>query len=255
MERVKCLGRYQKGVLLLMIIMILAFVVLYSITISRVGYAYKGGILVPKYEDDSTVYSGKIHGAEASFTIYDNKSIMFQYDGKTYGLYTAEEDATAIPKDSEMKEDMVGVELRKGEEVIFRGGVLEHGDYIFLYNEDGSGATINVTATMGDGTVIGADGNAIDPMEPFASTILHLMTGEPELTHKGNWLAWFGGVFICVINALLILFADELFRWNLRFQIRNADYAEPSDWEIAGRYISWTVLPIMALVTFIVGLQ
>lgn len=142
MERVKCLGRYQKGVLLLMIIMILAFVVLYSITISRVGYAYKGGILVPKYEDGSTVYFGKIHGAEASFTIYDNKSIMFQYDGKTYGLYTAEEDATAIPKDSEMKEDMVGVELRKGEEVIFRGGVLEHGDYIFLYNEDGSGARV-----------------------------------------------------------------------------------------------------------------
>lgn len=52
---------------------------------------------------------------------------MFQYDDKTYGLYTAEEDSTAIPKDSEMKEDMVGVELRKGEEIIFRGGVLEHG--------------------------------------------------------------------------------------------------------------------------------
>lgn len=255
LERVKCLGRYQKGVLLLMIIMILAFVALYSITISRVGYAYKGDILVPKYEDSSTVYSGKIQGAEASFTIYDNKTIMFQYDGKTYGLYTAVEDSTAIPKDSEMKEDMVGVELRKGEEIIFRGGVLEHGDHIFLYNEDGSDATINMTVTMGDGTVIDADGNAIDPMEPFASTILLLMTDEPELTHKGNWLAWFGGVFICMINALLILFADELFRWNLRFQIRNADYAEPSDWEIAGRYISWTVLPIMALIIFIAGLQ
>ena len=258
MERVKCLGRYQKGVLLLMIIMILAFVVLYSITISRVGYAYKGGILVPKYEDGSTVYSGKIHGAEASFTIYDNKSIMFQYDDKTYGLYTAEEDSTAIPKDSEMKEDMIGVELRKGEEIIFRGGVLEHGDHIFLYNEDGSDATINVTATMSDGTVIDADGNEIDLMEPFASTILSLMTGTPELTHKGNWLAWFGGVFICIINALLILFADELFRCSLKLQIRNADnadYAEPSDWEIAGRYISWTVLQIMALVTFIAGLQ
>ena len=107
MERGKCLGRYQKGVLLLRIIMILAFVVLYSITISRVGYAYKGGILVPKYEDGSTVYSGKIHGAEASFTIYDNKSIMFQYDDKTYGLYTAEEDSAAIPKDSEMKSEKI----------------------------------------------------------------------------------------------------------------------------------------------------
>lgn len=180
---------------------------------------------------------------------------MFQYDDKTYGLYTAEEDSTAIPKDSEMKEDMVGVELRKGDEIIFRGGVLEHGDHIFLYNEDGSNATINVTATMSDGTVIDADGNEIDLMEPFASTILYLMTGTPELTHKGNWLAWFGGVFICIINALLILFADELFRCSLKFQIRNADYAEPSDWEIAGRYISWTVLPIMALVTFTAGLQ
>lgn len=44
------------------------------------------------------------------------------------------------------------------------------GDHIFLYNEDGSDATINVTATMSDGTVIDADGNEIDLMEPFAST-------------------------------------------------------------------------------------
>ena len=124
-----------------------------------------------------------------------------------------------------------------------------------LYNEDGSNATINVTATMSDGTVIDADGNEIDLMEPFASTILYLMTGTPELTHKGNWLAGFGRVFIGIIKALLILFADELFRCSLKFQIRNADYAEPSDWEIAGRYISWTVLPIMALVTFTAGLQ
>ena len=61
--------------------------------------------------------------------------------------------------------------------------------------------------------------------------------------------------FICVLNALSILFADELFRWNLVFRISNADHAEPSDWEIAGRYISWTCMSIMALVLFIIGLQ
>ncbi len=78
---------------------------------------------------------------------------------------------------------------------------------------------------------------------------------DPELSHKGEWLAWFGAVLVFGLNALSILFADELFRWNLAFQIRNADHAEPSDWEIAGRYIGWTVLTIMALVLFIVGLQ
>lgn len=76
-----------------------------------------------------------------------------------------------------------------------------------------------------------------------------------ELTHKGEWFAWFSGALLCAVNALLILFADELFRWTLRFHIRDADYAEPSDWEIAGRYISWTVFPVMALAVFIVGLQ
>ena len=111
-----------------------------------------------------------------------------------------------------------------------------------------------MTVTTNYGTVVDENGNEIDPMEPSVITILNLM-GEPELTHKGNWLAWFGAVFICVLNVLSILFADELFRWNLRFQIRNVDHAEPSDFEIAGRYISWTVLIIMALVVFIMGLQ
>ena len=52
-----------------------------------------------------------------------------------------------------------------------------------------------------------------------------------------------------------MLFADELFRWHLSFRVWNADHLEPSDWELAGRYISWTVLCVMALVLFIVGLQ
>ena len=119
---------------------------------------------------------------------------------------------------------------------------------------DGSIENLEITVTTNSRTVIDEHGNVIDPMEPSVSTILELMS-EPELTHKGEWLAWFGAVFICVINALLILFSNELFRWNLKFQIQNADLAEPSDWEIASRYISWTILTIMALVIFIMGLQ
>ena len=88
----------------------------------------------------------------------------------------------------------------------------------------------------------------------LASTIYELIN-DPELTHKGEALAWFGAAFICVLNVLSILFADELFRWNLLFQIRNVENAEPSDWEIAGRYIGWTVMTIISLVIFITGLQ
>ena len=75
------------------------------------------------------------------------------------------------------------------------------------------------------------------------------------LRHKGQWPVWLGGMLLCVITALTVLFADELFRWHLSFRIRNADRAEPSDWEIAGRYLSWTALPLLALVVFILGLR
>ena len=123
-----------------------------------------------------------------------------------------------------------------------------------LYNEDGSWADFGVYATMSDGTTVDSDGNVVDTMSPKAGTILKLMKG-PELTHKGNWTGWLCGVFLSIVTAVSILFVDELFRWNLSFQIRNAHRAEPSDWEIAGRYIGWVAIPIMALVVYIMGLS
>lgn len=254
MEKIKSLNRYQKGVLIFMIVIVITFFVLYSMTISQVGFEYKDTIFVPSQENGSTVYSGKIKGQQARFTVSEDKTVVFQHGDKTFGPYTAKEDPTAIPKDEEMAEDMIGVELLQGDSVLFRGGVWKFGDEYWLFNEDDTINNFGVTYVTSDGIESDENGNAIDPVEPSVSTILDLMN-DPKLTHKGEWFAWFGAVFICVLNSLSILFADELFRFNLIFQIRNVDSAEPSDWEIAGRYISWTVLPIMALVIFIMGLQ
>ena len=254
MEKFKSLNYYQRGILVLLIAMALVFAVVYSVTISRVGFAYKGAILVPSQENGSTVYSGKIRGQQAHFTVSEDKTVVFQHGEKTYGPYSVNEDPTAIPKDEKMAEYMTGVELRQGEDILFRGGVWDAGDSYWLYNEDGTLANFGLSYVTSDGIERDQNGNVIDPVEPSASTILELVNG-PELKHKGEWFAWFGAVFICGLNALSILFADELFRWNLAFRIRYADHAEPSDWEIAGRYVGWTVLTIVALVLFIMGLQ
>ena len=244
LDRIKELGRYQKILLLLMAVMILAFTVIYPIVTALSGFLYEDTILVPAEEDGGTVYSGKIRGTAASFTVSADKTVIFQYGNTVYGPYTVKEDPAAIPKDSDLQAQMTGIELRCGGEIVFRGGVVNSGDWRMLYNEDGSFDLLrSITATMSDGT-----------MEPSVSTILDLTDG-PALTHKGTWLGWFGGVLICVITALTMLFADELFRWNASFLVRNAEEAEPSDWEIAGRYITWTVLPIGALVLFILGLR
>ena len=50
-----------------MIAMVLVFAVVYSITISRVGFEYKDTILIPKEENRSTIYSGRIRIFDSSF--------------------------------------------------------------------------------------------------------------------------------------------------------------------------------------------
>ena len=254
MEKIKSLNSYQKGVLLFMIAMALIFAVIYPKTISRVGYRYNDAILVPTQENGKTIYTGKIQGEQAKFIVSNDNTVAFNYGGKSYGQYTLKEDPAAIPKDEELKERMIGIEISNGDKILFRGGVLDVGDSYWLYNEDGTLDNFGFSFVTSDGIERDENGNLIDRMEPSASTVYELLN-DPQLTHKGEATAWFGAVFICILNALTIFFADELFRWNLAFQIRNAENAEPSDSEIAGRYIGWTAMTIMALVLFMMGLQ
>ena len=254
MERIQGLNRYQKGLLIFMIVMTLIFAVIYPITISRVGYRYNDAILIPTQENGKTIYTGKIQGKQAQFIVSEDKSIVFWYGDKTYGTYTMKEDPTAIPEDKEIAEEMTGVEICNGDKIMFRGGVWAAGDFYWLYNEDGTLDNLGFSVITSNGWEEDANSNVIDNMEPSVSTIYELLN-EPELTHKGEALAWFGAVFLCILNTLTILFADELFRWNLAFQIRNVENAEPSEWEIAQRYTVWTAMTIMALVLFIMGLQ
>ncbi len=147
---------------------------------------------------------------------------------------------------------MTGVELRRGEDILFRGGLREVDNALWLCSEDGvsdisSHIVINGVERDKSGTII-------DPTEPSARSILELMN-DPKLTHKGQWLVWLIAVAVCIFNAFYILFADELFHLGLALQARNIDDAEPSDWNIAGRYISWIFLLVAALVLFIVGLR
>lgn len=251
MERIKSLNGYQKGLLLFMIVTAVVFAVIYPITISRVGYRYHDAILVPAEENGDTLYTGKIKGQPACFTVSDD-TVVFQHGDKTYGPYTVKKDSTAVPKDHEMSGSMTGIEVREGDDILFRGGVMDVGEYYWFYNEDGTSGTI-IYITSG-GIAKDEKGNPVDRMKPSLSTIYEL-THTPELTHKGHGLAWFVAVFGYVINAISILFADELFYRSLAFRIRNAEYAEPSEWVIASRYIVWTAMTVVVLVLLIMGLQ
>lgn len=256
MERIRNLSRYQKGVLIFTAVMVLVFTVAYFVVSARVGFAYHDTILLPEEENGTTVYSGKIQGIPAVFRVSPDKRVEFQYGEKYYGPYTAKEDPTALPEKEMPGLGLTGVELRKGEEILFRGSVSPEAGLFWLYDEDGSlsNLAIEISAVSEYGITYDENGKVIDPMEPHVATILKLMAG-PELTHKGDWGAWFLGMFVCIVTAVSILFAEELFQLGLSFRIRYPEEAEPSDLVQMGRHISWTVLPILAMVLFFPGLQ
>lgn len=253
MEKVKSLSRYQKGILLVLAALVLVFAAAYFVRTARVGYLYQDVILVPSQEAGSTVYSGKIQGQPAAFRVSEEKTVIFQYGETVYGTYTAVEDPSAIPEDADLAESMTGVELRQGEKLFFRGGVADLGDYCLLYNEDGTVAFLSVVVVSG-GEVRDENGQIIDPMEPSPLTILELMAG-PELVHKGTWWVWFGGVFLSLLTGFSVVYTQDLFRWQLRFLIRDPDRAEPSDWEITRWHIGWTISVAAVLFLFLLGLD
>lgn len=260
MERIKNLSKYQKTILVLLLAMLVVFTALYAVVSARVGYAYQGAILVPQEIEGGIVYTGRVKGEEVSISsTWDNlvtvQTVTVRHGQKTYGPYTARKDPDAIPEDQAASPYVTGVELRLEEEILFRGGVVHTDDgQMVLFNEDGSlfGA-VGVTYTTSDGVVRDEKGNPVDLRQPSVWEVVEVMKG-PELTSKGQWILWFLGVFISGVTAVLVLFPDELFRWKMSFRISNAYEAEPSDWEMTGRYLSWMMLLILALVVYIIGL-
>ena len=248
MERIKALDYRQKWILLIMGVMVLVFSVLYPVTLARVGFSYRDTILVPGDKNGTTVYSGKIQGESASFTVTQDKTVTFQYGVFTYGPYTVKEDSQAAPESGDLADTLSGVEIWRQNSRLFRGGVrkLDQNGWL-LYNENGTLYNIETE-------IIFSGDNSDEQMEPSLSTILDLTMG-PELTHKGHWLPWVLGILLCVINAVSILYADELFRFWLSFRIESPELVEPTDFEITGRYLGWIAMLIGIFVVFIIGLS
>ena len=201
MVRMKNLNFYQKGILLVMIVMTIVFAVIYPKVIARVGYRFNDAILVPAEENGITTYSGKIKREYVVFRVSDDHTVEFHYGEKNHGKYVLKDDPAAIPKDRELQEQMTGIEITNSDEIVFRGGVLDFGDDFYLYNEDGTLDNFGFSYVTSDGIERDETGNAIDVMEPSASTIYELLN-DPELTHKGDMLAWYGGLFIGILNEI-----------------------------------------------------
>lgn len=251
MNRFRELDRYPKILLLALVIMAAVFSAVYSLAAARAGYAYNGTLLVPRQTDGAILYEGRLDGYPCTFTVTQDTVTLVC--GKTYGPYTLREDPSAIPDGDSFAPYMTGIVITDGAKNHFRGGMMESGDGFWLFSEDGT-SQFTMSVTMSDGSVVDQYGQPIDPYAPTAHTVVELLRG-PALTHRGHWSV----LVMCILSSLLlavsILFADDLFRFSLSFRIRGAEHAHPSDWELAGRVIGWTILTAAIFTAYLMGLH
>lgn len=234
------------------LIMILVFSMIYQTT----GFEYLDKVLTVSRENNSTVYSGRINGEKARFTVSEDKSVMFTCGDKSYGPFTVVRDHTAVPDVAEA-EDLIGIELREGDELLFRGGVLECPNGMsFFYYEDDPHSRISIVGDNSENDfasfiVLDKDGKSSDSVKPSAATILALVNG-PELTTKGDSFIWLMYTLICVINAIFILFADDLDKLRLKLKFLSA---KPANADKTERYACHALVIIGVLITYIICLK
>lgn len=255
MERFRSLELYSKLILIALLVMAVVFAAVYGITTSRVGYLYHEVVFVPHQEGSTTRYEGKLDGERSSFTV-TNDSVTFTWGSKTYGPYTLRYDPSAVPEEEDGAAYMTGIEILENGNTYFRGGILESSAGLLLYAEDGSFNFDHLVfyAQTSSGTIVGPDGEIMDFYRPEVQTIVELLN-DPPLQSKGHWGAWFFGLFVSVLTAVSILFADELFRLSLAFRVQDPEHAEPSDWELASRRVGWTLIALVILRLYFMGLQ
>lgn len=253
MTRWKKLNRFQQVLFLFQAVLLVVFSVLYPIFTRQTGVSYRGALLLRSVQGESTVYSGKVDGTPVSLTVSPNQTLVFQAGESIPVSYTVTEDSTAVPEGNDMSEVLTGVEVQRDGEILFRGGWFLDGSFDYLVDQD-SGTLLPTISVSVDGIQYDADGQPVErSLEPDASEVLNLVF-SPTLVHRGvPWAYWIGTLLV-VANAAAMFYADELFRFNLRFQIRDPERAEPSEWELCSRYVGWIVLAVSAAVVYILGL-
>ena len=243
---------FRRVLLIIMLAEIVGFGIATAVTVDRMGLEYDGGLLYPRTEGDVTWYEGRVDGEDAAFSVTPDGTVEYRWGEYVYGPYQVVEDPTALPEDFLGGQ---GVEIRQGEEVLFRG--YRFSDMLFDENGEPFWA-IRAYGHASDGTIMVEGGQTISQEEyhaPGFSTLVQVVL-EPELTHKGDVGLYLAVTFLALLNIVQILFPEALFKLSLLGRIRSVDIddAEPSSFYIAMEHIEWVVLAGACLIFYAMAL-
>ena len=240
------MSRYRRVLLLVMAAEILVFFIANVLAFLRPGLEYQDALLYPRTEGELQIYQGKVDGETARFTVTPGGEVSYQWGEYTYGPYQITEDPAAVPDGYEGSQ---GIEIRLGDEVLFRGCYLPNST-LSLIQEDGEPVWgLRYSVSTGADTVIVADGREAERHTPDLSAVARVAL-EPELTHRGSMGLYLAVTLLALFNIIQICFPHLFFRLSLLGRVRNIDDAEPSDFYIAMEQSEWVVLALACLLFY-----
>lgn len=233
---------YRRTLVILLPVLVIGFSIVYITTLRKWGFYYIDTILVKSEAGGSVVYSGEVHDKETVFTVTGN-TVSLTVDGKDAGTYTYVEDHSVIMESMKDETGVTGIVIYKdGKEFLTatrdRFGLWHPGDD-------------ETAAMMPSETKGSAEGN--DPAHPTAMTIYTLVKG-PVLTHRGNGQFWLIGTVLSIVFIITVIFAQELFDLCMMLVIKDYYSSEPTNLELVGRYVYWTVGLIVIVTVYVIGL-
>lgn len=230
------------------------FLILYNTLGRQQVILYYGNYLRCSTEGETTRYTGKSGGREIEFTVSSDLELTQRVGNTLFGPYSIVFDSDAIPEEEVLNRNMnltrtdffEGVEVWEEDTCLFRGGYFANEEMLFLVDEEGE--------TLIDTFLLATAYSESIPEPPEVYTILKIAL-LPEVTQRGDINGLLMGMFCCVMCVLALWFEDELFRFNMSFQIRDAENVEPSEWELASRWLGWGMFTVLAVISFVMGLS
>ena len=244
---------FRRILLLWMAAMILGFGIAMPVVRAAQGIEYGDDFLRLRQEGEVRYYEGEVDWEDAAFTVWPDGRVEYRWGEYTCGPYQVAVVPDAAPEG--FGSAMTGLEIRQGDQVLFRGGYLKD-SFQILYQENGEPLWDTRIPYSGAGgeTVIGEAGQVNIREKQPSLTALARAALDPELVRRGSVGIYLGVTLLALLNAVQICFPGFFFRLSLWGHVRNVDDAEPSEFYIAVEHAEWVLLALLVPVLYWYGL-